>query len=485
MNNIDNTEQIKKDGKLRLTFCGGVGSVTGANFLLEGLQQDGKDKSFKILVDCGIEQGGPTADEANKKAFIYDPKIIDVLLITHAHMDHIGRIGKLIHDGFNGVIYSTPETRELATLMLEDALKLTTQEAEEKKIPPLYTDVDIKKAFGIWKTIPYHTSTTLSHGFDVYLKDSGHVLGSTMYEITYTAPAGFVDKKGGVYKRKIVFTGDLGNSPTPLLKDTEEVNDADYLLMESVYGDRNHEDRELRLEKLEQAIEANTAREGTLLIPCFSLEKTQELLFEIHRLFDEKKLQKVPVYLDSPLAIKLTAMYRRLNNQFNENVEHELKRGHDLFSFPGLIVVEDVEQSKAIKHAPAPKIIIAGSGMSNGGRILHHELNYLGDKKTTVLLIGYQAVGTLGRQIQDGARHVQIYGKDVEIRASIEHIDGYSSHKDSDHLVEFVEPAAEKVRQVFVVMGETKASLFLVQRLRDYLGVNATHPNEGDTVVLE
>lgn len=476
MNHIDHAADIQKDGKLRLTFCGGVGSVTGANFLLEGAKQEGG--ILKIIVDCGIEQGGPTAESANRKPFIYDPKTVDILLVTHAHMDHVGRIGKLLHDGFNGAIYSTPETRELATLMLEDALKLTTMEAEEKKIPPLFIEADVKKAFSIWKTIPYHTPTTLSPGYEVYLKDAGHVLGSAMYELTYTASE-------GSYKRKIVFTGDLGNSPTPLLRDTEEITDADYMLMESVYGDRNHEDRELRLEKLEQAIEANTARHGTLLIPSFSLEKTQELIYEIHRMMDEKKLPKTQVYLDSPLAIRLTALYKKMHTQFNDGAESDLKRGHDLFNFPGLQVVEDVDASKAIKYAPTPKIIIAGSGMSSGGRILHHELNYLSDPKTTLLLIGYQAVGTLGRQIQEGAKRVTIYGKEIEVNASIEHIDGYSSHKDSDHLVEFVEPAADKLKQVFVVMGETKSSLFLVQRLRDYLGVNATHPSEGDTVTLE
>lgn len=480
---IDNKEAIQKDGKLRLTFCGGVGSVTGANFLLEGPRQGGG--LFKILVDCGMEQGNPTADQSNHAAFAYDPKTADVLLITHAHMDHIGRIGKILHDGFVGTIYSTPETRELSTLMLEDALKLATMEANQKKVPAMFTEEDIKKAFSLWKTIPYHTPTILSPGFEVYLKDAGHVLGSTMYELTFTAPEGITDNKGKPYKRKIVFTGDLGNSPTPLLKDTEAITDADYLLMESVYGDRNHEDRELRLQKLEQAIEANIARNGTLLIPCFSLEKTQELLYEIHKLFDEKKLSRSPVYLDSPLAIKLTAMYQKLKGQFNDDAKSDLARGHDIFNFPGLKIVESADESKSIKYAPAPKIILAGSGMSNGGRIQHHELNYLSDPNTTLLLIGYQAVGTLGRQIQDGSKKVVIYGHEVIVNAAIDHIDGYSSHKDSDHLVEFVEHCAEKVKQVFVVMGETKSSLFLVQRLRDYLGVNASHPNEGDTVTLE
>ena len=477
---------------LKVTFCGGVGSVTGANFLLEGRRQDSSESpdgitrsTFKLLVDCGMEQGTMRADSANHAPFIYKPAEIDLLLVTHAHMDHVGRIPKLVRDGFRGVIYSTPETQQIAVLMLQDALKLTTQEAMQKKIPPLFEEADLKKTFSLWKSIPYHVPTILSPGYEVYLKDAGHVLGSTMYELTYTAPPGVLDNKGLPYKRKVVFTGDLGNSPTPLLRDTEDIVDADYMLMESVYGDRNHEDRDIRLQKLHDAIEANTEKGGVLLIPVFSLEKSQEILFEIHKLFEEKKLHPTPIYLDSPLAIKITDLYKKLHTDFNDEAEADLKRTHDLFNFPGLHIVEDAEASKAIKYAPSPKIIMAGSGMSNGGRIQHHEQNYLGDPKTTLLLIGYQAAGTLGRKIQDGTKDIEIYNQTVHVHAAIEHIDGYSSHKDSDHLVDFVSKGADKFRKVFVVMGETKSSLFLVQRLRDYLGVNAVHPEEGDSVVLD
>jgi metallo-beta-lactamase family protein len=257
--------------------------------------------------------------------------------------------------------------------------------------------------------------------------------------------------------------------------------------MESVYGDKNHEDREHRVEKLLNVIKANHARGGVLLMPIFSLEKAQEILFEIHKLFDEHKLPRMSVYLDSPLAIKLTDIYRVMTADFNLAAQADAHRGHhhDIFSFPGLRVVQNAEESKNILKQPGAKIIMAGSGMSNGGRIQHHELNYLGDPKNTIVFIGYQAVGTLGRMIQEGAREVDIMGNRVQVRAKLEKIDGYSSHKDSDHLVSFVEDTAATVRKVFVVMGETKSSLFLAQRLRDYLGVNAIHPEEGETVVLE
>lgn len=492
---------------LTLTFCGGVGSVTGANFLLTGarihskgadapeanleaesvesteddrLDLSGAHKKFRILVDCGLEQGTHEAQTNNHKDFIYDPSIVDVLLITHAHMDHIGRVPKLVRDGFKGVIYSTPETKRLSEIMLADALKLTTQEAERAGIPPLYSEEDVEESFKLWKSIPYHKDFELEPGYSVYLKDSGHVLGSCMYELTYTA-------EGKDKARKIVFTGDLGNSPTPLLRDTEDITDADYLLMESVYGDKNHEDREHRLEKLRKVISDNHKRRGVLIMPVFSLEKTQELLFEIHKLSETGKVPHTPVYMDSPLAIKLTEVYRTMMQDLNADAQKDASHGHhhDIFSFPNLHVIGTSEESKAIVRQPSPKIIMAGSGMSSGGRIQHHELNYLSDPNNTIVFIGYQAVGTLGRTIQEGAKEVQIFGNMTPVRARIEVIDGYSSHKDSDHLIEFVEKTEATVRKVFVVMGETKSSLFLVQRLRDYLGVHAVHPEEGDIVALE
>lgn len=472
-----------KTSKLTLTFCGGVGSVTGANFWLKGAKMGKHDdatlsESFvHILVDCGLEQGTHEAFQNNHKAFIYNPVDMDFLLVTHAHMDHIGKIPKLIKDGFKGVIYSTPETLELTKLMLEDALKLTTQEAEHTKTEPLYKEQDVRKAFSLWKTIQYHTDFHLAPGYTLYLKDSGHVLGSSMFELTYTA-------EGEDKKRKIVFTGDLGNSPTPLLRDTEDITDADYLIMESVYGDKNHEGRDHRLQKFEDVLNDNIRRGGTLVMPVFSLEKSQELLYEMHKMFDQKKVKPVPVYFDSPLAIKLTAIYKKMNKDFNDAANTESKR-HDLFNFPNLHVCETAEESKAILRQPSPKVVMAGSGMSNGGRIQHHEAHYLSDPNNTIVFIGYQAVGTLGRTIQDGATQVEILGQVIPIRAHIETINGYSSHKDSDHLMKFVEQTADAVRKVFVVMGETKSSLFLVQRLRDYLGVQAVHPNEGDTVNLE
>jgi metallo-beta-lactamase family protein len=451
--------------KLKLTFCSGVGKVTGANFHVE-------TEHTKFLVDCGLVQGEKIGEDENRVSFIYDPAAVDYLFVTHAHIDHVGRIPKLVHDGFTGVIYSSPETRELAALMLEDSLGVLTKEAEKDNLKPLYTLEDVHHALSLWKTIPYHTQTKINDELGVYLKDAGHILGSVMFEFHYG-------------ESKIVFTGDLGNSPTPLLNDTESIEGAHYLVMESVYGDRNHEGVDERREKLGQVLKKAVSKGGTLLIPVFSLEKTQVLLHEMNKLLMDHAFPKVPVYLDSPLAIKVTEIYRRLTKTFNQEAKNEIKSGDDIFDFPSLHKTLSTNESFAIEHTSGPKIIIAGSGMSNGGRIVRHEKTYLSDPNNAILFLGYQSAGTLGRQIADGAKQVNIHGDMVPIRAEVMSISGYSSHKDSDNLIAFAATAKATLKKAFVVMGEDKSALFLVQRLRDYEGINACHPDLHETVTLE
>lgn len=452
----------------KLTFYGGVGSVTGANFLLEV-------SGTKILVDCGMVQGSSFAGEENRKPFPYNPAEIDFLLITHAHADHIGRIPKLVADGFHGKIYSTPETHALVRLMLEDALKLIEDECRKTGTLPLYEHKDVVATLALWGDISYHQNFVLFPEISVYPKDAGHILGSAMYEITFPTVSG--------ERRKIVFTGDLGNSPTPILRDTEVISDADYLVMESVYGDRNHEDRDSRRRHLKDVIRESVKRRGALIIPIFSLEKTQVILYEMHELEEAHEIPIVPVFLDSPLAIEVTKIYQSMRQNFNEEALADEQSG-DIFRFPRLKFTAHSEESKAILGAPAPKIILAGSGMSNGGRILHHEVNYLPGPQNTILFVGYQAAGTLGRQIQEGAKEVNINGQRIPVRAHVEIISGYSSHKDSDRLIQFVENTAKTLKKAFVVMGEPRSAMFLVQRLRDYVGVEAVHPSQGESVEL-
>ena len=461
--------------KATLSFYGGVGAVTGANFLLAG-------ERTRLLVDCGLVQGEKFALETNKQPFAYDPASIDFLLVTHAHIDHIGRIPKLVRDGFQGTIYSTPQTLDLTRLMLPDALRVLQSEVPDGE-DPFYDEQDVQKAFSLWKTVPLHESFTAGE-FEVNTKDSGHVLGSAMFEITRTTEA--TQNQGSTEpKRKIVFTGDLGNSPTPLLKAAEPVTGAAYMVMESVYGDRNHENGEQRKERLGQVIRASIERGGVLLIPCFSLEKTQVLLYEMDDLLEEGKIPRVPVFLDAPLAIKVTEVYRRYGSDFNDAAKSQLSRGDDIFAFPNLHITADARESSAIVQTPNPKIIIAGSGMSAGGRILEHERRYLGDPQNTILFIGYQAIGGLGRQIQDGVKHLTINHHDVKVKARIETISGYSSHMDSEHLLEFAAKGEGTTEKIFVVMGEPRAALFLAQRIKDYHGIETYVPQIGESVEIE
>ena len=447
----------------KVTFYGGAGSVTGANFLLE---IDGQ----KILVDCGLTQGVKLADDVNWDSFMYDPKEIDILFVTHGHVDHLGRIPKLIKEGFRGKIYSTEPTKGLATLILEDTAGILGKNTD-LGLDKIYTEENIKLALSLWQGFTYHQKIKITENVEVCFLNAGHILGSAMIEFLYNG-------------KKILFTGDLGNSPSPLLPDTEKITDADYLIMESVYGDRNHESRDDRRRLLAEVIQDNHKRKGTLVIPTFSLERSQELLFELDALLEDDRIPVMPIFFDSPLAIRLTEVFKQYKNYFNETAQKAISPGKYLFDFPGLHNTLKSKESRMIGDVPNPKIVIAGSGMSTGGRIVHHEKHYLPDPNNTILLTGYQSVGTPGRLIQEGLKIVHITGDDVAIRAHVVTIFGYSGHKDSDGLLNFVEDMQDKVKKVFVVMGEPKSSMFLVQKLRDNLGIEAFAPEQGDSITL-
>ncbi|MBI2100220.1 MAG: MBL fold metallo-hydrolase [Candidatus Vogelbacteria bacterium] len=450
---------MAEPSKLTITFCGGAGAVTGANFLIEF-------GGGKYLVDCGLFQGTRIAEEQNHQKFPYDPANVEALFVTHAHLDHVGRIPQLVRGGFRGKIYSTPPTKEIAALSLVDSLGVLEKEARTTHLPLLYSEADVKQALSLWATAPYHEAIKLGH-FSVMMKDAGHILGSAMFEFT-------------INNTKIIFTGDLGNSPAPLLPDTEPISDADYLIMESVYGDRNHEDRRARRELLEDVIENTMKRGGTLVIPAFSIERTQEMLYEIENMTEQSRIPLVPVFIDSPLAIAVTEVYYRYRAYLKREVTDLSLHQGQIFNFPQLRRTVSTLESKAIAHFPNRKIIIAGSGMSNGGRVIHHEKRYLPGPDNVLLLVGYQAPGSLGRQLQDGAKLVRILDEEVPVRAKVVSISGYSAHKGADDLLNFVSSSAESLKKVFVVMGEPRASLYLAQRIRDYLGVTAVVPQAGE-----
>lgn len=446
-------------------FYGGVGSVTGANFLLN-------TGALRVLVDCGLEQGGEFSLKKNAEPFSYDPKTVDILIVTHAHADHIGRIPKLIRDGFKGKIYSTVPTKDISAIMLRDAYSIMKHEADVSHEEPLYSEGDIERTLALWHTKSYHETFTLGDDVAVTFDDAGHILGSALVLFTRNG-------------KKLMFTGDIGNDPQPLLNPPEVPNDIDFMVMESVYGNRVHEKVEERAMLLLEEIKETIARKGTLIIPAFSLERTQGMLFEINNFVESGLVDPLPVFLDSPLAISVTDVYRAHRAYLKDSVKAQVEAGDDIFDFPKLSFTRTREASDAIRSVPGPKIIIAGSGMSHGGRVRSHEIAHLGDRDTTLLLVGYQTVGSVGRLLQDGVSRVTIDGVPVRVRARVRTIRGYSGHADRDQLIEFVAQSSEHLKKVFVTMGEERASLFLVQRLRDYLGVDALAPEANQVISIE
>ena len=454
---------------MKLTFWGGAGSVTGANYLLES-SVIGHKSSVKMLIDCGLHQEGHYAEHENFEPFPYNPREIADVFITHAHIDHIGLVPKLVRDGFKGLVRSTPPTRDFAEFLLLDSENILMKEAMREKKPPLYVTEDVGKAMEQWQGVQYHKEMECGDARATFF-DAGHVLGSSIVRI---------EAEG----KTVVFSGDLGNSPPPIIRSTETLEAADYCVIESTYGDRAHENVGSRREMLEDAVEETVSAGGTLMIPAFALERTQELLFHLHELFEQGRVPKVPVFLDSPLAIKLTAVYRKYEDYFNHDMQRLVRSGDDFLNFKGLRLTLTTEQSKEINDVPPPKIIIAGSGMSHGGRIVHHERRYLPDPKSAVLFVGYQAIGSLGRQILDGAETVKIFGEEVPVRARKIQIAGYSAHADQPQLLDWLRPMRKTLKKVFVVQGENKASEVLAQKIRDELAITAVVPKRGESFEL-
>lgn len=429
--------------------------VTGANYLLESA-------GVKILIDCGLAQGSNFSERMNWDKFAYDPKSIQAVFVTHAHIDHTGKLPKLYKDGFRGTIYSTPPTRDFAEQMLLDSEHVLVEDAKRLKKPHLYELDDVNQAMALWRGVPYHEPINVGP-FKVTSYNAGHILGSSII---------VVEAEG----KRVVFSGDLGNSPAPIIGETEKIREADYCVVESTYGDRLHEATEARGDVLENMIEDVAKNRGVLMIPAFAMERTQEMLYEINSLAEHGRIPRVPIFLDSPLAIKLTAVYKKYASYYDPMARAAIASGDAIFNFPGLHMTLTTEESKSINDAPAPKVIIAGSGMSNGGRILHHEARYLSDPNSTILFVGYQANGTLGRQILEGATVVKIFGEDVSVKCHVKNIQGYSAHADQAQLLDWLTPMRQSLKKLFVTQGEAGASEVLAQKVRDDLAIETAVP---------
>jgi metallo-beta-lactamase family protein len=450
---------------MKLKFLGAAGMVTGSSYLIESGGE-------KILIDCGLIQGEAYCDRRNFEPFAYDPKEIKAVFVTHSHIDHSGLLPKLVKAGYNGPIYSTPPTRDCAYELLLDSEDILKREAEKSGLPPLYLAPDVEATMKLWQGIVYGQIITTA-GFKVHFQNAGHILGSS---------SAVIEAEG----KKLVISGDLGNINPPLIRERDLIPaDSDYCLIESSYGDREHEDFSERREILEDVIEDTTQKKGVLMIPVFAMERMQELLYEISELMDQGRVPREEIFIDSPLAIKLTKIYDHYTDYLNSEVQKFMWKGRrELLNFPGTNLTLTHEESKAINNAPAPKIIIAGSGMSNGGRILYHELLYLPDPKNTILVVGYQADGTLGRKIINGVKEVEIMGQKIAVRARVVMVSGYSAHADQASLLAWLSPAKDRLKKVFTVHGDQGPASVLAGKIRDDFAVDAEVPRIGEEVVL-
>ncbi len=453
---------------MKLHFYGGAKSVTGANYLLEANQT-------KLIIECGMFQGSEEQEALNYEDFPYDPKKINYVFITHSHLDHCGRLPKLVKHGFKGKIICTPPTRDLMAVALVDSARLVNQDAKRKGLKPMYAASDVKKMVSLIKTYEYGQKIKLTNNITFRIKDAGHILGSSMFEM-------WINDQGK--PKKITFTGDMGNPPTPLLKPTEQIDKTDYLIIESAYGNRLHEDRAERKDKLERTIEEAITNKSVLMIPSFAMERTQELLYELNNLVENNRIPKLPIFIDSPLAIKLTKVYKKHHKYFNKKTRYIINNGDDIFDFPGLKFTPTKQESKDILFVKKPKIIIAGSGMSTGGRILFHEKEYLNNPKNIFLVIGFQVEGTLGRRILNREPIVRIMGEAIRNKAQVKAIGGYSAHADQKQLFDFIAKIRKPIKNIFIVQGEEKAAEALKRLVVKKLSIDAQVPKHKQIIEL-
>ncbi len=448
---------------MKISFHGAAGEVTGSCIQI-------KTDRTNFLVDCGMFQGSRFAREENFEDWAFDPAEIDFAILTHAHVDHCGRLPKLSVDGFKGKIYCTPATRDLAEIIMLDSAKVIKEEVMKYGGQALFKEKDVFSVMPQFWGLDYGAQQELSENVTIRFKDAGHILGSASVEVWV---------KDGDQTKKIVFSGDLGNPPAPIVRDTEFIDGADFVVIESTYGGRIHEPSEMRSNLLRQAILESIGKGGVLMIPTFALERTQEILYELNYLSETRQIPKVPIFLDSPLALKALDIYRRYAKLFDEESRKRIESGDDIFKFEGLELVETVEQSKKINRVSPPKVILAGSGMSNGGRIMYHLKLYLPGEKNHMLIISYQSEGSLGRQLKDGAKKVIIDGEKVIVKAKITAIGSYSSHADQPKLLHWLKAVASPAPQtVFIDHGEEKSTLMLADGIKQKLNIKTIIPEK-------
>lgn len=452
---------------MRISFHGAAGEVTGSLHLVEAA---GK----RVLLDCGMIQGSPEAEARNADAFPFEPSALDALIVSHAHIDHIGRIPLLVKRGFDGPIYAQKATADLMPIMLLDAAGIAESEAArtnkyrhrgEPEAVPLYTKDDVRDALRQLRPLPYDAPTEVLPGVEATFREAGHILGSSCVELRADG-------------HKLVFSGDLGPKGTPILRDPAVITEADLVLMESTYGDRLHRERAATIEEIGGILDDAWRGGGAVLIPAFAVGRSQELLYWFAKYWDEWKMSRWQIFLDSPMAAKVVEVYDRHQDLFDEEARQVWRERPNPFRMPNLHITESVDESMAINRIERGLIVIAGSGMANAGRILHHMRHRLHRRQTHVVFVGYQAQGTTGRRIVDGAKWVRIHGHDVRVGAHVHTVGGLSAHTDQHGLMDWYGRFSPPP-PLALVHGEDKAREALAGEIGEKYGVTATLARPG------
>ena len=473
---------------MNITFLGAAKTVTGSNFLVEAA---GK----KFLVDCGMYQGQAKDELKNEEPFLFNVDEIDFVLLTHAHIDHSGRLPKLYKEGYRNKIIATKATCDLCAIMLPDSGHIQEMEAEwknkkrkrkgQKELPPLYTAEEAAKSLEIFRPVKYDEIIQIDENISVRFNDAGHMLGSAIIEV-------WVNEDGK--QIKTVFSGDIGNNDIPLLSSPTIIESADYLVMESTYGNRLHLKNDQKAQDFLRIVSETLNKGGTVVIPSFAVGRTQEILYEINNLKDVKHdeefereyktLMRTPVYVDSPLAISATEVFQENMDLFDDETQEIIKSGDNPLEFPGLKFTRTADESKELNEKNESSIIISASGMCEVGRIKHHLKHNLWNPNSTILFVGYQAPGTLGRKIVDGAKQVKIFGEDIAVNARIEYIEGYSGHADQEWLLNFVYSFINKPKHIFLVHGEPEGQVVLKDKIEETTEISVTIPDFGEKYEL-
>ena len=474
---------------MKVTFLGATKIVTGSNFLVEGA---GK----KFLVDCGLYQGQAKIEERNNDKFDFDVHSIDFMLLTHAHIDHSGRIPKLYIEGYTNPIYASKATCDLCSIMLPDSGHIQEMEAEwknkkrerrgERPLPPIYTAEDALDSIKLFHPVSYDEIIQIDENIEVRFNDAGHMLGSAIIEIWITEDG---------QKKKIVFTGDLGNNDIPLLSSPTMIETADYLVMESTYGSRLHMRNENKAVLFLDIVYETISKGGNVIIPSFAVGRTQEILYELNSIKEKrddeefikkyKVLMNTPVFVDSPLAISATEIFKQNAELFDDETKEKIESGDNPLEFPGLKFTRTPEESMALNESKIPSIIISASGMCEVGRIKHHLKHNIWNPINTILFVGYQAPGTLGRKIVEGAKTIKLFGEEISVNARVEYIEGYSGHADQEWLLNFVYSFYDKPKHIFLVHGEEDSQMVLKQKILESTEIPVTIPEYGETYELD